>query len=111
MDVQTLIELRRALPEPAASAAVFADRESEGLLLRIPQDPHWHLQVRPSQNGWHIVEIQHRPDPLPDAVTVVAEPTDAELVAAIDQHYRRLLLERRNAACGTPTRAERPTSP
>lgn len=111
MDVQTLIELRRALPEPAGSAAVFAESEAEGLLLNIPQDPLWQLQVVPHGDRWQIVEIQQRPGPLPDDATVVAEVTDTDLIAAIDQQYRRLLLERRNAGCGTPTRAPGPTKP
>ena len=99
------LALRRALPEPAAGAAVFADDPQDGLRLVIPGDESWWLRVRPVPTGWMVSEVRVLPAPLPPAERLLGSAPDDAVVTLIAVEYRRLLLERRNAACGTPTRA------
>ena len=101
--IDELIELRRALPEPARSSADFTKDET-GLTLSIPNDSLWWLEVVPTGEEWQVIEVQQFASPLPSRRSVVATVAAGDLVDAIEREYRRLALERRNAACGTPTR-------
>ncbi len=102
--IDELIELRRALPEPARTTANLTS-DGTGLELRVPDhESHW-LEASRGDSGWDIVEVRQLGSLLPAQRVVVATTTDDDVVGVVDREYRRLLIERRNAACGTPTRA------
>lgn len=104
--VDELIQLRRGLPEPARTSAGLT-KDATGLALAIPGDALFWLEVAPVQDGWQVTEVFQVNASTPSQRTVVAEAVGDDVVDIVDREYRRLLIERRNAACGTPTR---PTS-
>ncbi|MGV1037989.1 MAG: hypothetical protein ACOYD0_13340 [Candidatus Nanopelagicales bacterium] len=101
--VDQLIELRRALPEPTGTAADLT-KDGTGLALTIPNDELFWLEVVPTGDAWQVIEVQQSGSLLPTHRTVVATATDDDVAGAVDRQYRRLLIDRRNAACGKPTR-------
>jgi hypothetical protein len=104
--VEELIALRRSLPSPASDAAELGRDPAEGMRLGIPGDADWWIQVLPGQHGWRVIEVHSPPPPMPPLERALGEagPGADEVLTLVDAQYRRLLLERRNAACGTPIR-------
>ena len=104
--------MRRALPGLVSSGAQLGDNPEDGIRLALPADDQFWLTLRMvdgSEEGselrWELAEVMARGEHLPDQVTVLKTGSREGMLAEVDTHYRRLLLERRNAACGTPTRA------
>ena len=102
--------MRRALPELAGSRARLGDSPEDGIRLPLPADDQFWLTLRivneaGSETQWELAEVMFRGKHLPNQVTVLRSGAQEQMLAEVDKHYRRLLLERRNAACGTPTRA------
>lgn len=107
-----IIRMRRALPEPASSAAQFGEDPEEGIRLSVPSDDQYWLTLKvvddpttDSETHWELAQVMEQGRYLPIRVTVLSTGSQERILAEVDTHYRRLLLERRNAACGTPTRA------
>lgn len=104
--VDELIELRRGLPEPARTSAGLT-KDATGLAFAIPGDALFWLEVAPVEDGWQVTEVFQVNSSTPTQRAVVAAAVGDDVADVVDREYRRLLIERRNAACGTPTR---PTS-
>ena len=107
-----VIGMRRALPELTGSGAQLGDTPEDGIRLTLPGDDQFWLTLRMSDEAtlgqqiqWELAEVMSCGKHIPNQVTVLSAGSQEEILAEIDAHYRRLLLERRNAACGTPTRA------
>ena len=102
---EELIALRRSLPSPARDCAELGLEPSEGMRLAIPGDADWWIQVLPGPQGWRVLEVHRPPPPMPLLEREVGVGMGADEVRGlVDREYRRLVLERRNAACGTPIR-------
>lgn len=107
-----VIRMRRALSEVVSSGARLGESPADGIRLTLPTDDQFWLTLRIADSQettaevrWELAEVMARGKHLPSQVSVLSAGSQEEILAEIDTHYRRLLLERRNAACGTPTRA------
>ena len=98
-----LIELRRALPEHVALAALTGSDPAAGIEVPIPEDPRWRLALEPDPEGWRLVEVQQLPEPLGDQREVLGLFGAQQAAAQLQRHFQRLQLQCRNAACGTPS--------
>ena len=120
--VAELIGMRRALSEVVSSGARLGESPADGIRLTLPTDDQFWLTLRivdGSMSGdqdvsgqqekpepsWELTEVMFRGEHLPSQVTVLSSGPQEQILVDVDSHYRRLLLERRNAACGTPTKA------
>ena len=103
---EDLIALRRSLPTPAYDAAQLGRDPREGMRLSIPGDADWWIQVMPGDPGWRVIEVHRPPPPMPRMERELGQagPGVDGVLNLVDRVYRRLRLERRNAACGTPIR-------
>lgn len=106
-----VIRMRRALPELVGSAAELGDIPEDGIRLTVPSDDQCWLTLRIADSQettaevrWELAEVMARGKHLPSQISVLSAGPQEQILAEVDTHYRRLLLERRNAACGTPTR-------
>jgi hypothetical protein len=97
-----IIAIRRALPPAVGMAVRFGDDPAEGLTAAIPEDPAWGIEVQPVAEGWRISERHRFGGPLPDEHIALAVTSADEAPGLIADHFRRLQLQVRNAACGTP---------
>lgn len=110
--VDHVIHMRRDLAGLAARHAQLGEAPADGIRLPIPEDPLWWLQLVPVDVGsedsdepeWQILEVQAGTPLLPERRAVLVTGDAETVLDAVDSQYRRLLLERRNAACGTPVR-------
>jgi hypothetical protein len=103
-DVATdLIALLRALPPHLARLAETGADPADGIRLPIPEDPHWRLEIVPTAAAWTLHEVWDRPGPLAGQRTVLGSGGTEEIIAGTAHAFSRLQLQRRNAACGTPT--------
>lgn len=132
--VDRVIEMRRLLDGAAAEQARLGRDPEEGIRIAIPDHPDWWLQLVPlptsaqmlskcaefreeSELGppeaiaadrpldlWEVQEVGQMPPPLSRQIRPLTCAPAAEIPVVVEREYRRLLLERRNAACGTPTR-------
>jgi hypothetical protein len=107
-----IIAMRRALPELVGSSAQLGDSPDDGIRLVVPGDDQCWLTLRivagtvdSHQIRWELSEWMSRGERLPNQVTVLDTGSQERMLIEVDRHYRRLLLERRNAGCGTPTTA------
>jgi len=96
-----LISLRRDLPPTIGMAARFGSEPAAGLLIALPEDENWSLEVVPSGNGWSLVEVHQLPGPLGRRRFELGDVAPAAARGAVAAHFRRLQVHR-NAACGTP---------
>lgn len=99
-----IIAIRRALPTAVGMAVAFGADPEAGLAAAIPEDPAWQIEAHPVAEGWRIGERHRVPGPLPDQCTALAVISTDAAPGVIAEHFRRLQLQVRNAACGTPTR-------
>lgn len=104
-----VIEMRRLLPDLASSVARLGAQPEDGIRLTLPVDNQYWLTLKvvagtatESEISWELARVAARGAHLPDQVTVLATGSQEQMLADVDNHYRRLMIERRNAACGTP---------
>jgi hypothetical protein len=103
-DVATdLVVLLRALPSHLATLAETGAEPADGIQVPIPEDPHWRLDIVPTSAGWTLYEVWDRPGPLAGQRTVLGSGATEDIIARTARAFSRLQLQRRNAACGTPT--------
>ena len=102
--IDELITLRRALPSSSGGAAQISP-DGTRLMLYVDDVGEWQLEVSANSDEWVLTELQPSISGRPRRVQIGTFPSE-QVVSAIDREYRRLLTHRRNAACGTPTRAE-----
>ena len=117
-----VIRMRRALSEVVSSGARLGESPADGIRLTLPTDDQFWLTLRivdgsisgdqdvsgqqeEPEPSWELTEVMSRGKYLPNEVTVLSSGSQEQILVNVDKHYRRLLLERRNAACGTPTKA------
>ena len=97
-----LIGILRSLPPAIGMAARPGDDPADGLVLAIPEDPSWQVQVLPRGSGWSVEEVHLRPGPLGEQRLELGTMSAQDIPDAAAGHFRRLQLQVRNAACGTP---------
>ncbi len=98
-----LISMLRALPPKLAVAAETGSEAEDGLRLCIPEDPDWRLEMLPTATGWVLHEVRDWPGPLAGQRTELSSGASEQIIAEATRAFTRLQLQRRNAACGTPT--------
>jgi hypothetical protein len=97
-----LIALLRALPQHLAMQADHGPT-ADGLQIPIPEDPNWRLEILPTTSGWVLHEVWDPPGPMAGRRTPLGASSTTGIVEEIAREFSRLQLQRRNAACGTPT--------
>lgn len=99
---EELIGIRRSLPPAVGMAARFGTDPSDGMVVAVPEDPSWQVAVGPLEQGWSVAEVHLLPGALGQQRRDLAEVSAADAPIVVAEHFRRLQLLVRNAACGTP---------
>ncbi len=102
-----LVDVLRALPEHVALVCDSGPGPEDGLLIAIPEDRHYRLELIPAETGWQLDEVWQPGPLLGEQRTWLGTCTTAEAPAKAARHFHRLQLQCRNAACGTPVTSPR----
>lgn len=103
--IERVVEMKRLLAGASAQHARFTDDAADGILLVLAEDPDWWLELVPQPGGdWLLSEVGQLGAHLGPHRRELSTLAARQAPGAVETEYRRLLLERRNAGCGTPTR-------